>query len=223
AIGIYPRFLCIPHAWVAISFATSAEIVEGGDQINALLTLILVPVLLLDSRRWHWSQLQAPSPYHSLTGFFSWSLFRFQVAFVYYEAGVYKTMIKEWADGTALYYFMNDSVFGLPVFLRPLFHFIFSHGLLLTLLTWSVMVLEILLAAALFMDRRWWKFLITPALFMHFSIVYIHGLGTFFLSMAAALIGYLVPWDGHLILKWPRFSYKPKLRQLPPTQEGLRI
>jgi hypothetical protein len=31
------------------------------------------------------------------------ALFRSQVAFVYYEAGVYKTMVKEWADGTALY------------------------------------------------------------------------------------------------------------------------
>lgn len=56
SIGIYPRLTCIFHWWITYSFATSAYIIDGGDQIASILTFLLIPICLLDRRKWHWSK-----------------------------------------------------------------------------------------------------------------------------------------------------------------------
>src|SRR5262249_42200841 len=54
--GWQPRLTAIPHWWVCWSLFASVTIQDGGDQITADLTLLLVPVLLADSRSWHWQR-----------------------------------------------------------------------------------------------------------------------------------------------------------------------
>ncbi|WDZ86560.1 hypothetical protein [Micromonospora cathayae] len=60
ASGWRPRFTALPHWWIAFSVSTSVSIPDGGEQVNQVITLLLVPVLLADPRRWHW--LPPPSP-----------------------------------------------------------------------------------------------------------------------------------------------------------------
>ena len=48
--GFYPRITGILHWYVSFSFFTSATIIDGGDQITAVLTLFLIPITLLDDR-----------------------------------------------------------------------------------------------------------------------------------------------------------------------------
>lgn len=53
ASGWRPRFTGPLHCWVSFSLATSAVMVDGGDQVSQVLTLLLLPVTLTDSRTWH--------------------------------------------------------------------------------------------------------------------------------------------------------------------------
>src|SRR5688572_31858445 len=47
--GYYPKITAILHAWISYSIFHSLLIVEGGDQITAILSLLLVPVCLTDN------------------------------------------------------------------------------------------------------------------------------------------------------------------------------
>ncbi|MFK7810327.1 MAG: hypothetical protein AB8F74_21160, partial [Saprospiraceae bacterium] len=58
AIGWRPRFTGIFHWWIAYSIATSCMVVDGGDQIAGVLTLILIPFCLADGRKWHWTHVE---------------------------------------------------------------------------------------------------------------------------------------------------------------------
>ncbi|CAN5179691.1 hypothetical protein BH09ACT6_BH09ACT6_12220 [soil metagenome] len=54
ASGWRPRFTAIPMWWVLFGNQSSLIVVDGGDQIAAVLALLLIPVSLTDRRRWHW-------------------------------------------------------------------------------------------------------------------------------------------------------------------------
>src|SRR5437867_307525 len=51
ASGWRPRITAIPHWWVAFSLQVSATVLDGGDQVTAILTLLVLPVALTDPRR----------------------------------------------------------------------------------------------------------------------------------------------------------------------------
>src|SRR5688500_5023921 len=59
ASGWRPRWTAVPHWYVAFSFQTSAITLDGGDQVAAVLTLLLLPLALTDKRRWHWQRPEA--------------------------------------------------------------------------------------------------------------------------------------------------------------------
>ncbi|PZG39838.1 hypothetical protein C1I98_23110 [Spongiactinospora gelatinilytica] len=60
--GWRPRLSAIPHWWVCFSFSTSSNIIDGGDQVAAITSLLLIPICLTDGRRWHWNRCTAGSP-----------------------------------------------------------------------------------------------------------------------------------------------------------------
>src|SRR5699024_3242820 len=74
ASGWRPRWTALPHWWIAFSVFNSISIPDGGDQAAALLTLMLVPVLLTDPRRWHWQRGSTSD------GSASWSVRPWQVS-----------------------------------------------------------------------------------------------------------------------------------------------
>ncbi len=53
--GYFPAITAIPHWWVAWSLNVGSPIRDGGDQVAAVLSLLLIPLLLLDRRRNHWA------------------------------------------------------------------------------------------------------------------------------------------------------------------------
>jgi len=103
-IGWRPRLTCLLHAWITFSFATSFGYLDGGDQVAQVLSLFLVPILLVDSRRWHWTPVPAVATQgrDSYLRFCFWGL-RLQVAAIYGQAALGKVRVDEWIDGTALY------------------------------------------------------------------------------------------------------------------------
>lgn len=198
--GWRPRFTAILHWWVSFSLASSAVLVDGGDHVAAVLTLLLLPVALTDGRKWHWSP---PRDAHAGRAFLVSSqialsallVCRLQVAVIYFHAAVGKMAVPQWANGTAVYYWFTNPAFGAPAWLEPYLLPLITSAVGVTALTWGTIVFELALFLALVSDKRWWPYLLVAGLIFHFGILVVHGLVSFFFSMAGALILYLRPTE----------------------------
>jgi antimicrobial peptide system SdpB family protein len=206
--GFMPRITSIFHAWVTFSFMATAPLVDGGDQMTTVLSFLILPICLTDSRMWHWqkSNFVVHNWFDNLKVFIArstWFMIRIQVTFVYFEACIGKFKVAEWANGTAIYYWFSNPTFGLSPeafnFLTPLF----SNSIAMVLITWSVLLLEGLLFLGITMQKRYWSYLLVAGLGFHIMIIVVHGLPTFFMAMAGALILFLRPFDEPF--KLPKF------------------
>ena len=205
-IGWRPRLTAIPHWYVSFSFFASASLADGGDLVASTLTLLLVPIALTDDRVWHWRGTGDGRALAAVAAQTGWLLVRVQVAVIYLFAAVLKFRTDEWSNGTALYYFWRDGTFGTSGVLRSLTDLI-GRTVAVVPLSWSVLVVELLLAAALFAPLRFRTRLLPVAILFHAGIAVFHGLPTFALTMSAALVLYLRPWwrPFHLPerMRWP--------------------
>jgi antimicrobial peptide system SdpB family protein len=198
ASGWRPRFTALPHWWITFSLQANAVVIDGGDQISSILTLLLLPVALTDERRWHWQNASprwAAAPARTAARVVAgiWLIaVRLQVAGVYFHAAVGKLPVAEWADGTALYYWFSDPVFGAPGWLQPVVNAVL-HVPAVALLTWSILVLELALAVGLLLPKGQRRVLLIAGITFHGGIALIHGLASFAMAMTAALILYLRP------------------------------
>jgi sporulation delaying protein B len=214
--GWRPRLTALPHWWISYSFAASASMIDGGDLVVATLTLLLLPVALTDSRRSHWAGTGTGGAAASIAAQTGLVLIRVQMAVVYLFAAVLKFPSAEWANGTALYYWWQNPVFGSPGFLRPLMAWI-GRSLLVIPLTWGVLLLELALAAALVAPLRFRRRLLPLALLFHAGIAVIHGMPSFALAMIGGLVLYLRPtWQP---LPLPERFRRPIARRAQPVAQ----
>jgi len=208
--GWRPRFTGILHWWIAVSFAGSSFVANGGDQVAAVLTLLLIPITLTDGRRWHWSRPPAsnaeegaedafrPALRSAVAGLVAMSAYlviRLQVCFIYFEAATAKLSVAEWSNGTAVYYWFLHPIFGVPEWLEGVILTVLSHAPVVVAATWGAIVLEAVLAMGLFMKNKYRGWLLVAGILFHAAIAVIHGLFSFFFAMAPALILYLRPLD----------------------------
>ncbi len=112
---------------------------------------------------------------------------------LYFDAAIEKIKIKEWIDGTAVYYWFNDPIFGAVGIWHYLFGFLFTSPLATPVIAWSVMLFELVLGSGIFMSERYKPKLFTLAVLFHLFIILIHGLFSFFFSVVGGLILYLLP------------------------------
>ncbi|MFE7933361.1 sporulation-delaying protein SdpB family protein [Streptomyces sp. NPDC057456] len=203
ASGWRPRFTAVPHAYVAFSVFTGIAIPDGGDQITWILTLLIVFVALGDPRRWHWQPAPSPEDRPSrhrtrwaLLGAGALVVARIQMSVVYFQSCVAKLPHAEWADGSALYYWINNYDFGAPYWLRPTLGFVVDHPVGVAAMTWGPLVLELALAAALLMPQKVRWALLPAGVLFHLCIAVVMGLWSFALAMCAGLLLLLTPF-GH--------------------------
>jgi len=190
--GFLPQLSIILQAWVHVSICNSFYELDGGDQIAANLCLLLIPICLLDNRINAWknynSHLRLNINVFCNVFFF---LILLQVAVIYFHAGAGKLNVEEWLDGTCLYYWTTNNVFGAPETIQPFLNF-FTLSSIAPILTWGVIFLELCLFGCLFSTstalKRLFLFL---GISFHFSIFIVHGLASFFLSTSGALILFL--------------------------------
>jgi antimicrobial peptide system SdpB family protein len=195
ASGWRPRWTAIPHWWVCWSLYVSVSISDGGDQITADLTLLLIPVLLADSRIWHW---QRPDPARSgplprLIAVVALLLAQVQVACLYLVAGISKLGVPEWLNGTELFYIFRSVLFSAPPWLSPVLSAVTSWPAGVAALTWGALALEITLGLALLLPKQLRPFLLASALLFHDMIALSMGLVSFDCAMSGALLLYLLP------------------------------
>ncbi len=192
--GIYPRFTGVFHWWISFSWFQAGALVEGGDQITAVITFLLIPITILDKRTSHWGTDETNNNY--ILNFVSYLflfLIKLQICFVYFHAAVEKIYkVPEWVDGTAIYYFFKDPVFGYPDWMDPFLSLIIESKIVF-FITWGTILFELILAGAFFMDNNKKVYLYPLGIIFHLIIWLIFGLSSFFFAMAGALTLYLIP------------------------------
>ncbi|WP_020602882.1 sporulation-delaying protein SdpB family protein [Spirosoma spitsbergense] len=199
-IGVYPRLTALLHFYVSFSLMSTAILVDGGDQVTLVLSFLLLPLALTDPRTWHWSAtpiVESTSvgfQLRKLIALTSYTLLRLQVALIYFEACVGKFKVPEWADGTAIYYWFSNPMFGLSPEMHSFLLPILANRWCIVLLTWGALILEGSLFLGLTLEVKYQKYLLIAGLGFHFMIILVHGLPTFFMAMAAGLIIFLRPF-----------------------------
>ncbi|MFF4139830.1 sporulation-delaying protein SdpB family protein [Streptomyces sp. NPDC001698] len=201
AIGWRPRLTALPHWWIAFSFQANVTAPDGGDQITAVIALLLLPLALTDRRRWHWQAPQAIAEADGRTtgmALIAWSaslVIRVQVAGLYLQSSVAKLSHTEWADGTSLFYWLRDAYFGAPGWIAPLTDAVTRTSLGVAALTWGPLVIEFAVMLGLFAKRSVRPYLLVAGLVLHAFIGLLMGLGSFALAMFGCLVLLLRPLD----------------------------
>lgn len=192
ASGWCPRLTAIPHWWISWGLFSSATMVDGGEQVTAVLTLLLLPVALTDPRSSHWNAPRSGGELARLIGWSGrWAICA-QVAVIYFQSAVSKLGVEQWVDGSALYYVMSDRVFGLPPSLEVLVPLL-ANSLVVAMLTWGTVLFELLLAIALLLPRAIRRPLLVSGIIFHSGIALLMELPSFGMAMMAALVLYLDP------------------------------
>jgi antimicrobial peptide system SdpB family protein len=192
-IGIYPRYFMILQSWVSYSIYYSVLITEGGDQINAIITFLLIPICLFDNRKNGWKLIKNDFKFNEVNLYFVFLVFlliRIQIAVLYLNAGISKIYAPEWDNGTAVYYWFNDPMFGASDIMKNIFGFLFENSYTITIINWGVIFLELFLFTGVFLKQKFKYLLFILGFIFHFLIFLIHGLATFWVSMSACLVLY---------------------------------
>nr|WP_286590181.1 HTTM domain-containing protein [Sphingobacterium sp. N143] len=154
---------------------------------------MLIPVLLFDKRKNHW-EFEAPSAgVRNIIPIITITVIRLQVTLIYFHASVGKYAVPEWTNGTAIYYWWNNTVFGMPLAFSVPINSLLSMPLVVSVLTYSVLIFEIVVFLALTGSIRYRKNLLPFAILFHLLIILMHGIFSFFFAISMALILFLQP------------------------------
>lgn len=192
--GYFPAITAIPHWWVAWSLNVGSPIRDGGDQVAAVLSLLLIPLLLLDRRRNHWAPDRQWGSRSWATHGIAWAalvLVWIQAAVLYANAAIAKFAVAEWANGTALWYWIQEPSFRPPAPLLQIAEMTQSSFAGAVIINYGVMALELSAAVLLFVRPSSRRIALPILLMFHLCIGVMFGLWSFFLSMAALLVLYL--------------------------------
>lgn len=194
--GYFPQITGLLHYWVAFSVQNSMTTIDGGEQVAVVITLLLIPIAVTDFRKNAWLQVSPNKndlrDYFKIIGLmFYWAL-RFQVFVIYADAFIQKLSVKEWLDGTSLYYYFNNYLISMPNIFHKMFDFILNSKLVI-IPTWGTLIAECLLMLSFLAPVGKWKYFFLLGFFMHLMFAIIIGLFSFSLVMIGALVLYLVP------------------------------
>lgn len=230
ASGWRPRITALPHAYISFSVFSGIAIGDGGDQITWILSLLLALVALGDGRRWHWQTprgraaddepVSRATRGWALLGTSAWFVARLQMALLYFQASVAKLPHTEWADGSAMYYWANNSSFGFPEWIRPLTDFAVYSPVGIAALTWLPVALELALAASPVMSQRARWVLLPLGIAFHLGIAVLMGLWSFALAMWAGLFLLLSPIGHSFPFLSTGRSRKKQTSSCAPTSPG---
>lgn len=211
--GWRPRWTCVPHCLSTIWFTSTIAIPDGGDHVATVVSVLLLPVCLADNRKWHWSRGAADGDFLSnLAAYWSYLAFKVQLFAIYLHAFVGKMAVAEWTDGTAVWYWSRQRVFGFANWLRPWSDPLLATSVGTALATYGALFVEgfVLLAIVKGQRMKWAALILTSS--FHFVIALTLGLVSFFFAMAALLV---------LGLVWPQ-DKSPKLSPTtvhPPVEQ----
>jgi antimicrobial peptide system SdpB family protein len=187
--GFLPVLSSALYWFAAASLFANAKPVDGGDQITSVLAAILMATSLLD---WRWS---------------AWSMGRqrgrrfiiarvllcfvpLQMGYLYLNSAVSKFSAPIWADGSALWYWLQHPGFDAAPAIQQFAWNVLQMPIWSAVATWGVLALELLLAFGIFFARkrasRMSIFVIGVA--FHVLIAVLMGLVSFAIAMIAGVL-----------------------------------
>lgn len=193
-IGWRPKLLAIPHVYIAYCINSSGVVIDGGEQVGFVFSILLLPILLLDNRKWHWENAHTKSSQKNILLYVSYIFIRIEVAILYLHSFTGKLFNEEWINGTAVYYYLKDPMLGTPLFLNKVIYPILESPVV-AIITWSALLIQLILVCSLFIDKKYWKTILILALLFHESIAVLLGLFSFSAAMIGVLILYLRPLE----------------------------
>ena len=188
--GLLPQFTCLLHFWACFSVHNYFLILNGGDELAFILSLLLIPVCLADPRFNQWKQKEITPSAGNIVANVTLYFIQLQCAWLYFDAGFFKISRPQWQDGTAVYYYTSHYRLGAVDWVRHINELV-TLTPLVKIVTWGVLLLEMGLAICLFLPARIKKKFIIPAIIFHLLIVVNFGLITFFIAELAMILLYL--------------------------------
>ena len=187
AAHILPAVTGTLHYWVSASFAATAVPLDGGDHVGAALTLLLIPLSVLDIKAVRERRDRVLLRLLRTVACSARVAATIQVMIIYFHAAVSKLAVEEWADGTATYYWFNHPWIGASDELLYLLGPVLQTPWV-CLLTWGAVLLELCLSAAPLLSRELRRALFVSGVLFHWLIAILHGLISFSLAMIGALL-----------------------------------
>lgn len=214
ASGFWPAITAIPFAYVAFSVVSAGTLIDGGDQVVQVLSLIIAAYSLCDRRRSVWSAPRADRdrPVSTTIASVASQVIRLQVSLIYLVACVSKLDTEAWPNGSAIYYWFRHPNFGSPAWLQPLLFPVTTVPAFSAAASWGTLLLEFSLGISLLLPRRVRLDILLPVgVLFHTSILFAMGISSFSIAMIGALLILLVPsgaswseigdrWYGHPVL-----------------------
>jgi len=187
--GLWPRWLCIPHWYVAFSLATRMSVINGGEEVAQIFTLLLIPCCLGDTRTWHWSRPDRPmAPAWRGSAYAAHLVLRCQIMIIYLDAALSKLMFPSWRNGTAMRVIINDPECGLPLGIRTFADHLLSPLWTSAAVTWAVVLTELTIGLSMVCRAGIRRRSLAPAILLHTGIILAMGLFSFGLIMISVLM-----------------------------------
>jgi antimicrobial peptide system SdpB family protein len=163
-------------------------VIQGGDKVAAIVTMLLLPFCLADTRTWTWSAPREPAS-ERLRGsaYAGHALLRLQIFVIYVNSVLAKLRFSPWRDGTALRDLVNNPEYGVPLALRPIATRLLAYPVATDSLTWLVLLLESLIAVLVFCGPRGRRVMFLLGAFLHLLVLLLMGIFSFSLTMIATL------------------------------------
>nr|WP_302054861.1 sporulation-delaying protein SdpB family protein [Macrococcus equipercicus] len=196
-LGFAPFITCIFHWYICYSIQNNGLPIDGGDQIATVISFLLIPILLTD---WRINQYNIPIKpldyYKKLISFSFFWIIKIQICIIYFSAAIGRLKNEEWGNGTALYYFFKDSIFGVPDWEYKLLTPILESKIIIPI-TWGITILEVFLAFNIIGSPKTKKIALLLGIFLHLGIGLTIGIWSFSIVMIVCLFLYLYPFEIH--------------------------
>lgn len=182
--GLAPRVISFLHVWIAISMNVSLALPDGGEGVAAFATGFLAIILIADNRACAWipgkQKVGDSLRGISYAGAIGLCL---QVAGIYYESGLSKIAVSEWADGSAMFYIVRDPYFGAAGLAGQVARWFTDIPFGTALLSWGTILAEVSIATLFLMPWRWKQFGLVLLIALHLGIGIAMGIWSFSLTM----------------------------------------
>lgn len=192
-LGLFTQVsLVIAYITLASVVNRNPTICNGGDNVSRIMLFLLIfsscgNTLSLDEYFFHSKQI--PDRSYLLQSPWAMRLMQIQLSIIYLYTAYWKMKGATYINGTAMYYVMGN--FGYRRFQLPRKMLLAPFGYILT---WSVLVIEVVLPLGLWVvDLRYYALLL--GFLLHLAIEYLVNVHLFSFYMMACLFLFIDPFD----------------------------
>lgn len=198
--GYLPRLSSLLFAWLCFSAYSSWAITDGGDQLLLNLSIAIAVLNLFEKRGNQWRSPKSVGPLSCGVGLVATWLIKIQAFVIYFQAGVAKAGVNNWANGTEVYYDLRSPMFGASGIRYELLSLLLGNDHFIQALTWGTMAIEVFIAFAIFSSNEFKKVALLLAVMLHLGIAVFMGLISFSVAMVSLISFALTPTGKYIVL-----------------------